>query len=651
VTALLFVAVLLVFVLVRLPAMGTQLWWGSAEQHHYGLFPHHLVHGLAGNPLEYLPEIHQGCAVIWGAACAPVFAVNGSTRGSLRWCNLLWHVAMLALFGLLAVRLAGTPGLLVLGLLWALPPPSVVDASHFGWVTHIDAGLLTAGVLLCLLRAQDRPEVRAWAVGAGLLAGLSVWFYFDSVLVLAGMGVAAAWTLGRRVVVPGAVGFAIAMAPQFVVGGYWSHPGGLGDGGGEGPGLVARVAELFSVALPRMWGYPGADGPDPPRLNTPGSAGWMYLGGLLLLLGAAAFALRSVDRFAVRAIGLGLGVHLLGCLASGLDLSHGRYVMPIWPWLALAGAVAAGSTFGGQRVRAKTAAAAGLILLAGMGLRYGPATWSPAGPEQRAWADGRAAYVLSGQAFGYDVLIGRGPEALLELAERYPGDRWELATLAGRALIRQEADADVATQTDVPAALRPWFVEGAGREYAERRAKEGPIDLAWAERTWRTSRGGSAAWRRGVLFGSFIRLLDDVPEDRLKIDDADLSPAERDSLCVSYGAWSQPLGWTYEPLRQPDSWCRPEAFAVGVGAGVARTIVPTGRDPGGDPDLAWWVGIEQPPEVVEAFECGWRVERDRLLALAADGWRDPPPHRSAATCLHGALLGRRPSIGGGFGRN
>lgn len=631
-----FVALVVLFVLVRLPAMNTQLWWGSAEQHHYGLFPHHLVHGLAGPALDYLPEVHQGCAVIWGAACAPLFAANGSTRGSLRWCNLLWHSAMFALFALLAVRLAGLPGLVGTGLLWLLAPPSVIDASHFGWVTHIDAGLLTALCLLFLCGAERGGRRAWWGFAAGVVAGLSVWFYFDSVLVLAGLALAAMSLLDRRSAGWAGAGFGLTLLPQIVIGGWWSHPGGLDAAlSGDGPGLVARLGGLLGDALPRMWGYPGADGPDATWLGGPELPGTLYWLGLGLALAAGVVLARGAAGLVARAALFGVVVHLLGCLLSGFDLSHGRYLMPMWPWLVLGAGAGAGRAVveGGRAARAL--AAVGCVLLVGLGLKFGPATWAPVDPPMRAWADARAAYVLPEHAFA-QVLLDGGPDALLDLLERYPGDRGDLLLLAGRSLARRGRGAVPAVGDRVPAVAQPYFLEGLGRELAEQRAKEGPIDVAWAEQTWRAMPAGRPDFSRGALFGSFVRLLDDVRDDWLRIEQAGLSPRERDQLCISYGAWSQPLGWTYQPLRRTDTWCSPDAFAVGVGAGLARTMVPPGRMPDGQPELSWWLGEEPTGPVRGAFLCGWSTEKRRLRALAGDGWREarplPSPHER---CLSG----------------
>jgi hypothetical protein len=587
----------------RLVAMDQQSFWGTAEQHYYGLFPHHLVQGLAGAPADYLPEAHQGCGLLWGAACAPVFAAVGPTRGALRWCNLGWHLAMFAVFALLAVRLAGLPGLALTGLLWALAPPALVTASHFGWVSHIDAGLLTGAGLLCLARAADGAHPRSWTFAAGLLAGLALWFHLSSLLVVAALAVAALVTVRPiRALWPALVGALLGALPLLRAAlGWHALPGGLDQAGGQS--LVARTWGLLAHDLPGMLGFAGT------------LAGLGCLGLLLALPAGARW--RERDRLIGLGAGLAIGVHLVGSLLSGADLGPGRHLLPMWPWMALAAAA-----IGPDLVRRDARARGGLVgLLLLLGLCALPLRSPPHDPAPRAWADSRAAWILPEHPFGNFVLPDRYPEEVLEIAERTPLDRPSLLLIAGRAAGRAARPGAFPACPEPDAAAWPWWTEGVA---SERAGREGPFPA--------TDGPERRAWHAGRLLALHRARLEGDAGHWTEADEG-LTPDERDALCAAFGTWSAPLEWTTEPLHQ-DSWCRPELFAVGFGAGVARAWLPAGRTPDGAPQLAWWIGEEDATAALQAaFACGFEAEAARVNA-AVSRVQEAPPWPTDACAAH-----------------
>jgi len=568
----------------RLLAMHQQPFWGSAEQHQYGLFPHHLVHGLSAPPGDYLPEAHQGCALPWGAACAPVFAVAGPTRGSLRWCNLAWHLAMFALFALLAARLAGLPGLVATGVLWALAPPAMVAAGHFGWVVHVDAGLLTAALLLCLVRAEDGARRGAWTFAAGLLAGLAVWFHPSALLVVLGLSLAAVATVRPvRSLWPALPGGLLGSAPLVLALLGWEHlPGGLSQGG---DGLAARAWSLVVRDLPGVTGF------------------GLLAGAACLVLMAAAVALARWGgrrRLVAVAAAFAVAVHLVGALLSGADLSTGRYLLPAWPWLALLAAGAAPELPGrDRRARLLQLAAVLLAVLCAAPL------FSPAREAvPRAWADSRAAWILDEHAFGDFVLPEWEPADVLAIADRTPLDRPAILRAAGRAAARRSEGGLPACPEPDAAALPDWL-EGVAEE---RPGSTGEVEGLPAPARRAHEAGRLLAARRPALEGDAGHWRDAAEG---------LSEKERDLLCVAYGTWAAPLEWTTEPLRE-ESWCARELFAIGWGAGVARAWLPAGRTPAGDPRLSWWIGEEHATQRLQrAFACGYRAEAERTTAVVA----------------------------------
>lgn len=609
--------VLVVFVGFRLVAMQQQSFWGTAEQHHYGLFPHHLVEGLAGMPPEYLPEAHQGCGLLWGAACAPVFAVMGPTRGSLRWCNLAWQVAMLAVFALLAARLAGLPGVALLGGLWALAPPAMSHSSHFGWVSHVDAGLLTGGALLLLVDAEGRARAGGRLFVAGLLAGLAAWFHLSALPVVLALVVTALLAFRpRERLVPAVIGLALGLTPLAVTAiGWGDAPGGL-DQWEDGPGLLARTGLLLTRDLPGMLGFPGA------------LARVFGLLWLALLVVVVAFGRwRGLPRSLQLGIPLAVAVHLAASLASGADLSPGRHLLPVWPWLALAAASAAGAPI--LRDRRGLVTAGTLLALLVLGLW--PLVTPPGGQGPRAWADARTAYVLTEHPFGTQRLVEREPAAIVALGEQTPADRPALLLLAGRAAARQMGARAVAEYADPSAASIGWQLEGAGEELAADAlggAERPGADEVLAAVALAQALGGPLsgsnrlAFHAGLLRGATRRLLEGSEGGWLAVGELNLPDDDLELLCVAFGTWAEGLGWTWEPLHR-QAWCRPRPYAVGLGAGLARSYLPAGRLPDGEPQLSWWAG-EVPEGAQEAFICGFEAERRRFEAAVERASTSPP---------------------------
>jgi hypothetical protein len=609
----------------------------------FGLLPHDLVHGLMAPPTAYLPELHQGCALLWGAVCAPVLAVAGPTFGSLRTCSLLWQTLLVLAFVALAWRTAGRWGAAAVGALLAFAPPMLVRSSTLGLPDHIDAAALLAVGLLAALRATDEQVARrpAWAALSGLAVGLAVFFLFDALFAGLAVLAALAWWARRqgrtrRLGAAAAAGFAVGLAPFALGLGYWRTPGGarvferlLGGGEGAGAGLVERTGTLLAEHLPGSAGF--VDPTPVLGLLVPSrAAAWGYLAVVLALGLAAAFGPARGRRRDVAVVALAAaGLHGLACLGSGLDLANHFYLLPAWPWLVLAAALGVAGLV--ERGRGP-AIAAGLALLA-VALLCPPSSTveafgGSASSALRRHVDGERAAHLLGHRLGYERLPEEPSERLLEravdrsehraeLLRLYGGQVWREAFGPGEADRIERADEARAALFDAaarqPSSVRAFVLLGGGRA-AFREAMETAPDAgppgAWAL-LW--SDGSVDPWRLGLALGAVSM-----------VDAEALEPtgvAQARATCAALGLWSaeNALGTLPFARQAASPWCDEADFAVGFGIGRGLRLEP-GAEVGEPPSLAEQAGRA----VGSGSEAGWRCALDGALegsrAVAGRDW-------------------------------
>ena len=658
----------------RASFLDSQLWWSTSEQLDFGLFPHHLVRGLEADPADYLPEPQEGCALIWGAACAPVFAVVGSTRAALRWCNLLWHSAMGLVFMALALAAAGRWAAGLVFLLWLAAPPAIVDSSHFGWVTHVDAGLLTGLTLLALagsLSCSPLDQAR-WPgtssvlclIASGAFAGLAFYFYFSTAMALAGIGLSyllVVWRLqgpqlGPRLGLFG-VGTTVGLSPFLWGGGYWEHEGGRATllglltglvGGTPSPtqveasrSLVERAAGLLSSDLPGMFGFLSGPVESSDWSSSGAPIGLVYLG----LLGLAGLAACFTSVRACRDAGglrrdpvqhlvvlTALSVvvlHLAGCLASGFDLSQGRYLLPSWSWMVLLGGVGLAGC-----PRLMRWGGLGLLLVVGVGPRGAledARRQAQALPEQLSFAEGLKAYEMTVHPLGRRLAACDAQTDWSRMSQRYPEDLPALARLEGWSIAScEEHDGAVGDELTRPGALyRSLLAEGIGEEVADRRlAGDIPGRIPeWLREDWALELGQARAEvRKGVSEWEGAGL----PRALFEVADQ-----TRRLRCIALGDFARVTAWTYEPLLSDVPGCPPEEFAAGFGVALARAMSPPSSRPRPRPRLAWWPALDVLPASVEdAFFCAYREESGRIERLGSEG-ADSGGHLQApwAACL------------------
>ena len=660
--------------LARATFLDRQLWWSTSEQLDFGLFPHHLATGLEAGPTDYLPEPQEGCALVWGAACAPVFAVVGSTRAALRWCNLLWHSAMGLVFMALALAAAGRWAAGLVFLLWLAAPPAIVDSSHFGWVTHVDAGLLTGLTLLALVNSlgcSKLDEVRSpgrvaglWLIAAGACAGLALYFYFSTAMALAGIGLSyllVVWRVqrlrfGSSLGLLG-LGTAAGLSPFLSGGGYWEHEEGRATllrllsglfGGTPAPTqveasrpLAERAAAMLSTDFPGMLGFLSGPVESSDWLSSGAPIGLVYL----VLLGVAGLAacLNSLgpwrdagslqrdpaQHLVVFAAVSVAAFHLAGCLASGFDLSQGRYLLPSWSWMVLLGAV-------GIAVSPRPLGWGVLSLLLGFGL--GPRgaledarRQAETLPAQLVFAESLKAYELTVHPLGRRLAACGAQTDWRGMSLRHPEDLPALARLEGWSIASCGAE-DGATRNELTrpgAPYRAWLAEGVGEEVAGRRLADdipGWIPEGLAD-GWALELGQARAEvRKRVSEWEGPGL----PRDTFEVDEK-----TRRLRCIALGDFAKVTAWTYAPLLRDVPGCPQEEFAAGFGMALARAMSPSLGTPLPRPRIAWWPAVEALPVSVEqAFFCTYQEERARLERSRSEGDR-PAGHLRApwAACL------------------
>lgn len=620
----------------RLPITDTN------DQVTFGLFPHDLLHGLQGPPTAYLPELHQGCAVLWGLACAPVFAAAGPTFGALRGCSLLWHALLVLAFVALARVVGGRTGAGVAAALFVLAPPLIVRSASIGLPDHVDAAALLAASLLCLLAARRIPggRPRWWGGASGALAGLAVVFLFDAVFAGVAIGAGAAlrsgdgergWDGERGPIGPWLAGAAVGLSPFLTGIGFWRTPKGqevfarLLPGGADAPAgepLHARVASLVTRDAPHAVGLldhsPGFG------LTVPGaSASWVYLGALLALVAVGVVAEhREGHGVAARVAALAAGLHLAGCVGSGLSLQSWGYLLPIWPWLVLGAAIGGAHLLrGSNRARGVGAITIAVPLLLAL---PGPTVAAlespePAGPELRAWVASERGYNLLTHRLGYERLLATPARALLASSVRRADHRLDLLRLAGRAAWHEGGAPSLLALADgVPSLRADLLALGAGREATRRASEEGGLAPMRAAERMATDGGAhaTAAFRAGAGRGVFTMLSPPY-------EDADwgaLSPLAADAVCFGLGMRAAERSEGTGPFdaitRIPA--CDEARFAAGFGLATALRHR-AGTDPGPPPALREWAGREVSAEAQAAYRCALDAALVAVRTVSAGG--------------------------------
>ncbi len=656
------------FTLLRSPSPYT------AEVTEFGLFAEHLTRGLIGPPGAYMPLVREGGTLLYGLLCAPLFAAAGPSFLTLRMSGVLWHAAMLAVFGVLAWRLARWRGVVLLAALWTLAPPSVVKLQQMGWASHMETALLGGLALLALVQAVDarrRWPAAAWALGAGAAAGLAPFFTYSGAGMAAGVGIAALWARpwrrGWPLCVALGAGFVVGVAPIFVSRWLWYDPQQYwalsgGDpvtfllGGFEssrapdGGGFLWRFGRLTFHRLPEVLGFHQS----PAELLPQGRLYLTAVGALLAVglsfrprhAGEADDTGQAPRTESVILVGAGAAVllHLAACAATDFDVVslHDRYVLPLFPFLALL--ASGGGRVGWIRGGLKHNWRLGLLAPAAVVLIYlGAAELANTSPPvPAAEAESR----IRGYRFTDPLrqhLAGLPAGELADHAEGRPLDRFEILRTHGEArsvhnlgLGPQAWSEAMTTEADaMPAAGQPALWEGIGRGVATGEALDGGV--AAAVRTLPADDPAVPSLLFGVGDG-FRDIRSPLYLPFLEEADAALAPGRFAQVCAGVGArlmhhrygLQEHLG----PGRAGIPGCREEWLAVGVAMQLAREALPDARWPPGQPELGWYHPARTPHRSETAFRCAFEAERQRQAAIASASWATAElPDDPLITCL------------------
>jgi hypothetical protein len=481
----------------------------SAEPLEFGQLAHDLNAGLLAPLPSYMTQANEGCALFFGAFCAPAVLAVGDSFLTLRLCQLAWHALALVVLCGLARRVGGSVGMALAGALYVLPPPAMASMMHRGWFNHLEAWLLLGAGLL--LFAPGRR-----ATLAGVLIGASVYFQLSALPAAAGVVLVLVGT-GRG---PLLLGVVIGAAPA-ALGALVGDPvegSAASDAGFELGASLESARTLLLQHGPDAFGYRS------------GSAGTSrMLGGAAMLLGgglAALGAWAGRDRLVVGAAASALAAHLGACVVSGMDLSEGRYLAPAAPWALVLIAAAP------RRLLAIGGLA---VLLHGAQWLGAPASGMP--PSFEAVLRGHSVLEHDGLR---QVLPGDGAAAARRLATDSAAN-WDLC----RALARSGA-----VLPDAPAATEARCRSG----WAIGRGEAGDPSLEPRARLGRVS----------TRLGHEGAALSDV---------LSAPPGLRAEACVAVGHWAFETGWhgggILDLARQT---CSERSLALGAGVALAPRV-------------------------------------------------------------------------------
>ncbi|MCP4872786.1 MAG: hypothetical protein GY898_29190 [Proteobacteria bacterium] len=591
--------------------------WAPAEigvHRTYATFPAFLIEGVWLSPAAHLPEEYQGCALVWGLLCAPVFAAGGPIIASMQWYSLLWHSAMAIVFVAIADAGAGRKAAWCVTALFVFAPPAMAEAAGHGIPDHMDAGLLTGLSALAFLAAAKEPTPRSLAL-AGFGAGGAVYFMVDALLAVAAM-VGVAMLVGQ---IRSARSFAI-VAGGAVVG---SLPYLLGGGAFRSQ----LMRETLNSAPDRFAGAPsGAYGlrglpsalahsmgfDDMGLLSFSAQAGDAPMASLVVLVTLACLAIAGLlcapDRAARRTSGASCAVvfaHLSGVALSGISLLE-QYLTPVLPWL-LVGAGVGIAQLSERRARGVgLIAGGGLLVICMSGLWAAP---SRSSVERRAeperWVNARntpALHLLSHPRLP-SVLGSWGPARRRALALRTPSLIGDLARIEGR--VRGEDWVQgLEAREAFPGLGGVSMLLGLGEALVYGADDGTPGTLVgkthkrWAGRLPRLSEESD----RFVAIGVSRALWERYGPEPGWIEESPVG-VPLQALCIGLGLHgietdTTEVAWSVQ-ASVPS--CTPEAVAVGVALGLS-TIRRSGG-PHGTPNLMWWTRRPAAPTVAAAFEC------------------------------------------------
>lgn len=635
--------------LVRLPTLFTDPLWGTTEQHEFGLYPAHLVHGLLGPSEVYLPQRHQGCTILFGVGCWPVMAALGTTVGATRVCSILLHVLLSGVIALLALRARGREAGLAAAALAGVGTPALLHFATKGSTNHDDATLFVGGALLAVAAARGGSRRQA-ALGAlaGLLGGLAIVYYLDALFAVVGVAAAALLGAGRG---PRLLGFAAGFGLGYLAG----LPFGVdlwGSGavqvavedGALSNGLLATVSERLGL----LWdsGLEEALGPwrsfewgpisfHPERWGTAA-----YVGGLLLMTACGIPGLAGTDLGARRVLlgaAVATAVGFAAVVGSGVDITYGGYTTPLWTYLVVLAAAGWPRREAAPWVRGAWAMGLAAALLPALPGALEPVEVALAGDvsaEETRVARSLRVDRIADHAITGRSLLWEDAEVLEAWLEPRPRDRGALARVLGKqvGLHLHHASWRPETWPDLPPRLLRWWGQGVGEGVVlrlQRAVRDGPgVDKVPSILdgidgfSWPPEPFPVGSREADVVEGLLLDLLH-YASGRLEECEVVLErPALRRDGCVAAGRWAY-LGRRQDELARWNDergLCRDVELGVGFGLEMAREVDWTAPPPA----RLSWLWPEATPEAEAGFQCGYQRELTRVQGVRGADWRAAP---------------------------
>ncbi len=209
-----------------------------------------------------LSNFYDNCGgqLMTGLAAAPLYALFGDSYLVLKLVPLsLGLVAMGAIWFILT-RWWGRTAAIVAVWCFALPPPTLLKYSMLAKGNHFENLPLQLTVFALFLRAQTAEHRSRWLFATGLAAGVAVFVYFGSLVLIAALCLTGVAMVGRRRAFSDALrvaaGFAIGIAPlvwiEMASRGRASHFLRAKFGAAPSPdSMFERAWDLLAHLLPR----------------------------------------------------------------------------------------------------------------------------------------------------------------------------------------------------------------------------------------------------------------------------------------------------------------------------------------------------------------------------------------------------------------
>ena len=251
------VGLLLVAALLRLGTNLSRVDELNPEELYRGALARAWVEGAPVWPGAAPQVEHLRGSLLVSALAVPLFALLGPTTFALRQSGLLFHLAGLLLFMLLAHRLFGRRAAVLAGALFALAPPALAKIAALSYGDHMESVPFVCAAALAVLGWLERPG-RGRALMAGVALGLSMSWHAQArlaALVLLGAAALAAprRLLGRDGWLGLAPGLLLGLLPLVALDAWTARAGWTVFGADPVAQLVEHAGSSRAGKWLRLW--------------------------------------------------------------------------------------------------------------------------------------------------------------------------------------------------------------------------------------------------------------------------------------------------------------------------------------------------------------------------------------------------------------